>query len=451
MADYPDSLVSSKASDSGLHIQLHPLILLTISDHITRHAARCQQGPIVGALLGQHNGREVTLEHAFECLVTEGPNGEAQLPDSWFAERVQQFKDVHKAPALDLVGWWSTCPSTGPNAAHLPIHRQILQKHNESAVFLAFHPAEVAGGPSANGGKLPLTVYESVYEGENATANTNNMQVDGEEQPVLSIKFRELPYSVETGEAEMIGIDTVARTARNAAVYPTAESTSQSLSQAEPQSSTAQQPPPEETPQQQQPSAEPSVLLSPEEEELIASLNTRLNAIRTLESRISLIKSYVSSISTATSSSSTSTTTTTQPQSHSQTPTLSHPLLRNINACLSHLSLLTPPEQSALAAETRAQANDVHLVALLGQLSHSISNMRELGKRTAILNNARRTMAAARKAAPAGGIGPFGGTGGGGGRGGGGGGGGGGDLQMRMGLPGRYGDEIPFTGKTDGF
>lgn len=90
MAEHSTSLLSQKSSDSGLHIQLHPLILLTISDHITRHAARQQRGPIVGALLGQQNGREITLEHAFECIVVEGPNGEAQLSDGWFVERVQQ-------------------------------------------------------------------------------------------------------------------------------------------------------------------------------------------------------------------------------------------------------------------------------------------------------------------------------------------------------------------------
>lgn len=48
------------------------------------------------------------------------------------------------------------------------------------------------------------------------TESGKAMQVDGEEQS-LNIRFRELPYTVETGEAEMIGIDTVARTARNAA------------------------------------------------------------------------------------------------------------------------------------------------------------------------------------------------------------------------------------------
>ncbi|KNG82835.1 COP9 signalosome complex subunit 6 [Aspergillus nomiae NRRL 13137] len=352
MTEQLSSLVSQKSSDSGLHIQLHPLILLTISDHITRHAARLQQGPILGALLGQQNGREITLEHAFECIVEEGPNGEPQLPNEWFNERVKQFKDVHKVPALDIVGWWSTAPPSGPDATHLPIHRQILQDHNESAVFLAFHPSQVKGA-SANG------------------ESEKTMQVDGEEQS-LSIRFRELPYFVETGEAEMIGIDTVARTARNAAVEgPSALSAAKEVLK-------------KKTDKKEQPAD--TVVLSPEEEELIASLNTRLNAIRTLESRISLIKSYVASISPASEGGNQGNTT-------SSTATLSHPILRNINSLLSHLSLLSPQEQSAFSAEVLAQSNDVHLVALLGQLSSSINSMRELGKRTAILNNVRRTNA----------------------------------------------------------
>lgn len=85
------SLLSQKSSDSGLHIQLHPLVLLTISDHITRHAARRQQGPTIGALLGQQNGREITIEHVFECPVTDDTN-EAPLPVPWFEERLKQCK-----------------------------------------------------------------------------------------------------------------------------------------------------------------------------------------------------------------------------------------------------------------------------------------------------------------------------------------------------------------------
>jgi COP9 signalosome complex subunit 6 len=98
----PQCLVSQKSSDSGLHIQLHPLVLLTVSDQITRHAARQQHGPIIGGLLGQQNGREITLEHAFECPVTCGLNNEIILPAAWFEERLQQCTRNPSQDQLDL-------------------------------------------------------------------------------------------------------------------------------------------------------------------------------------------------------------------------------------------------------------------------------------------------------------------------------------------------------------
>jgi len=207
-----------KASDSGLQILLHPLVLLTISDHITRHTLRRQEGPIVGALLGQQNGHDISLEHAFDCKVVPADDGEVLLHQSWFEDRLQQFKDVHKAPALELVGWFTIAPTSGPQPEHLPIHRQILH-YNESAVLLAFHPSVMAEGMAA-GGKLPLTIYESMYEDESAAEQHGGeedkaMQVEGQE-PRVGLRFRELPYSVETGEAEMISVDFVARGGGNA-------------------------------------------------------------------------------------------------------------------------------------------------------------------------------------------------------------------------------------------
>lgn len=82
-------LSSQKSSDSGLQVALHPLVLLTISDYITRHTLRNQKGPVVGALLGQQNGREITIEHAFECLLIE-KDGETLLHKVWFEERLQR-------------------------------------------------------------------------------------------------------------------------------------------------------------------------------------------------------------------------------------------------------------------------------------------------------------------------------------------------------------------------
>lgn len=204
------SLLSThKSPSSDLDINLHPLILLTISDYITRHTLRGQTTPIVGALIGQQSGRSVSLEHAYECQIVQN-NGQIVLHEAWFKDRLQQYKDVHLAPALELVGWFTTTPITGPEGVHVPIHQQILHTYNETAVLLAFHPSNVLEG-AAVGGKLPLTIYESVYENNEG----QGMEIDGAEAP-LDLKFRELPYSVETGEAEMISVDFVARGGGNA-------------------------------------------------------------------------------------------------------------------------------------------------------------------------------------------------------------------------------------------
>ena len=213
------SLSTHKSSDSGLIIHLHPLVLLTISDYITRHILRKQTTPIVGALLGQQSGRSVSLEHAFEALLLRNEDEEFQLHEAWFKDRLQQYKDVHQAPALELVGWFTTAPTTGPEAIHVPIHQQILQNHNETAVLLAFHPAGVLEGRSASG-KLPLTIYESVFESGGDGADSMDT---GEKEAALELRFRELPYSIETGEAEMIGVDFVARGGGNATAVASSE------------------------------------------------------------------------------------------------------------------------------------------------------------------------------------------------------------------------------------
>ena len=112
-------------------------------------------------------------------------------------------------------------PASGPLPAQLPIHRQILHTYNESAVLLTFHPSFAAEG-STTGGKLPLTIYESVYEAETTgnaakSSEDRDKQMDVEiEAGQMTLRFRELPYTIDTGEAEMISVDFVARGGGNA-------------------------------------------------------------------------------------------------------------------------------------------------------------------------------------------------------------------------------------------
>ena len=83
-------LSSNKTSDSQLQVQLHPLVILTISDYVTRHVLRNQQGPIVGAIIGLQNGREITMEAAFECKTEQVNGDQVTLDAGWFHERLQQ-------------------------------------------------------------------------------------------------------------------------------------------------------------------------------------------------------------------------------------------------------------------------------------------------------------------------------------------------------------------------
>src|SRR5271170_4786620 len=224
-------LLSSKPSDSNLTVALHPLVLLTVSDQITRHQIRGLKAPVVGIILGQQKGREITAEHAFPASVIKDTTGQWILDQEWMERRIQQCqyiltcsgltllltskdKDVHKVPALDIVGWFSLCPKKGPTKDLVAVQKQIVNLYNETAILLAIHPDAIASSDPTNAnGKLPLSVYESVVEAEQIM-DEGSMQVDGEDAHHL--EFRILPYIVETDETEMIAIDYIAKGAGNA-------------------------------------------------------------------------------------------------------------------------------------------------------------------------------------------------------------------------------------------
>jgi COP9 signalosome complex subunit 6 len=104
---------------------------------------------------------------------------------------------------------------------------------------------------------------------------------------------------------------------------------------------------------------------------------------------VSLIKSYLLSLSEADFRSD-------SPKDETSPTQLSHPILRNINSLLSHLAILSPSEQSTFATELISQNNDVLLVSLLGQLGENIKAMREMGRRSEIVQGGRQ-VANARK------------------------------------------------------
>lgn len=327
-------------------------------------------------------------------------------------------KDVHKANSLDLVGWFTLTTPSGPAPNHLHIHEHLLAHHNDSTLLLAFHPSIAADAASRNG-KLPLSVYESHYEtASNAPDNhdkamrdaaTSTTEASSEVLP--KIRFRQLPYTIETGEAEMIAVDFVARGGANAtairdaapsaprAPRPTSAAGSDDVAQSKgkPRAKSSDA-------SDALGSAAPAavhvtpLMLSTEDDDAIASLMARANAVRMLRQRLALMRAYVASLPPGYL---------TEPDAappHRMAPDtrVSHPVLRSIASLLARLPLLSlecaPADGNVPAAaaippttlqERDAAAADAALVGLLGAMGGTLRGATEMGQRAGIVEAAR--------------------------------------------------------------
>ncbi|KAM0416278.1 hypothetical protein ACHAPD_005197 [Fusarium lateritium] len=358
----PANPLLSNQKSSELQAVLHPLVLLTISDYITRHTLRQQEGPIVGVLLGQQNGREITIEHAFEAHTRQEPSAQGGylLDGDRFSTRLEQ----------------------SPTPTILPIHNQILQGWNESAVLLGFHPEQVLD--HSVGGKLPLTIYESNYEVDDSkTDNDGEDKKMDDGEPTLKLKFKELPYSVETGETEMISMNYVAASGGNAAVAaPKDDKPSLSIESNGKGKRRLVESQDEETKDFAQ---EDDDALTPEEDEMIAALTAKANAIKMLQSRIRLLTTYLERLPPSYVNGDT-----TDPSSmETDYTTPSSTVLRQIQALVSRLDLVIPSDKASFEREMLHEANDVNLVRLLNGIVQNLGQARDVGKKFHVVETAK--------------------------------------------------------------
>ena len=305
------------------------------------------------------------------------------------------MKTVHKDRGLDFVGWYTLLPITGPTPRNLAIHQQFLEKYNESALLLGFHPEDVI--KHSVGGKLPLTIYESNEEHDEPKADQDGEDKKMEDgESTLKLKFREIPYSVETGEAEMISMDFVARGGGNATAEDPSERKPSVAAVESDVKGKKRIVPQTEAPREGGKEARPptaDVVLSREEEEMIAAITARANAIKMLHSRIQLIITYLERLPP------TYQTTDAAPAGNQEVinPTVdsrphtepSHTILRSIQALVSRLDLIVPSDLETFQAEMLREQNDVNLVNLLNEVMQSINDVREAGKKFSIVEGAK--------------------------------------------------------------
>ncbi|KAG6013440.1 hypothetical protein E4U43_007290 [Claviceps pusilla] len=398
-SETPKSLMSSQSKSSQLQVVVHPVVLFGLSDHVSRHFIRQQEGPIVGAILGQQNSREITMEHSFECHLRTAPevDGGYLLDHQRFSSRLEQMITVHKDRNLEFVGWYTLLPPSGPQSTDLPIHKQILDNWNDSAILLGFHCSEAGAQDVA--GKAPVTMYETIYEVDDRKTG----EQDGEDKTMqdgeatLQLRFRPVPYSIETDETELISMNYVAAGSGTATAVSTSakeDRTSQSIEafdkgkgkgkgkgkrrlvDADGDEAEAQSP------------DDAALDLTREEDEMIAALTAKANALKMLHARIRLLTAYLEGLPPSFLNGHTGSSTTEQSVEASQT-TPSHCILRQIRALVNRLDLVVPTDKEDFEAEMEKETNNVNLTNLMNNIMQSMSEASQTGKKFSIVDLAR--------------------------------------------------------------
>ncbi|KAA0194898.1 COP9 signalosome complex subunit [Fasciolopsis buskii] len=179
--DPPQDAGNVASGPCSVTVQLHPLVVLNISEHWTRNKVKENSPAVVvyGALLGKQEGHHVEITNSFELLLDE-PH--IAVNAEFYSTREAQCKQVY--PDLDIVGWYTT---GGAITESDELFNRQMQELNESLLIVKLDPLQTCGD------QLPVRIYESVVDN------------DGR------LHFRQVAYTLATDEAERIGIDCVAR------------------------------------------------------------------------------------------------------------------------------------------------------------------------------------------------------------------------------------------------
>ncbi|CCE30260.1 related to cop9 (constitutive photomorphogenic),subunit 6 [Claviceps purpurea 20.1] len=396
------SLMSSQSKSSLLQVVVHPLVLFGVSDHVSRHFIRQQEGPVVGAILGQQNGREITMEHTFECQLKKSSEavGGYLLDIGRFKSRLDQMTTVHMDRELGLVGWYTIVTGSGPLPVHVPINRQFLETFNDSALMLLFHGSDAGIGASA--GKIPATVYETIHEAEDREKGVTDGCDTRMWEPTLQARFRQVPFNIETEETELISMNYVAEGSGNASSataatgnredrpFPSIESTDRGSTGKGKGKRTLLEAESDEI--NIQSIDQGTADLTREEDEMIAALTTKANAVKMLHSRIRLLTTYLQHLPPSYINGHTMSSTIDTIGADQTTP--SHCILRQILALVNRLDLIVPTHKQEFEAELEREANNVSLTNLMSALVQSLNDARQVGKKLSAIEREKAAMRA---------------------------------------------------------
>ncbi|KAI9307202.1 maintenance of mitochondrial structure and function-domain-containing protein [Cunninghamella echinulata] len=175
-------------------VNIHPLVLLSATDHYNR-VAKDTKKRVVGVLLGQQKGKTVNVANSFAVPFEE----DEKDPSVWFLDHnyVEAMNDMFKKVNAKekMIGWYHSGPKL--RSSDLEIN-ELFKRYtsNPVLVIIDVKPKDV---------EIPTDAYFSIEEiKDDGTATTKT--------------FMHVPSEIVAEEAEEIGVEHLLRDIKDNAV-----------------------------------------------------------------------------------------------------------------------------------------------------------------------------------------------------------------------------------------
>ncbi|KAJ2726318.1 COP9 signalosome complex subunit 6 [Coemansia sp. Benny D115] len=218
---------------------VHPLVLLGISDQVTRMVAKSTGAADIkpqvaaGVLLGRQLESQHELLLTFEMKISDNAgSGAPEIDFEHLQISLMQTKLIF--PNHDVLGWYVVSSNTRVNDGIARLHQSFLGSF-PSALLMVFD--STLSGTEASGGSalaLPMVIYEtaSPMRVERSKLGFGSQMVEEDSDPeyyievtgdgsipleadmALASRLLPLHASVESGEAERIAVEHVANVSR---------------------------------------------------------------------------------------------------------------------------------------------------------------------------------------------------------------------------------------------
>ncbi|KAA1469313.1 Mov34-domain-containing protein [Dentipellis sp. KUC8613] len=176
------------AALAGTTVVVHPLVLLSVTDHHARSVSRNTSKRVVGVLLGQDNGKTINVANSFGIPFEEDEKDSRTwfLDHNYIEGMFDMFKKVNARERI--IGWYHTGPKLRASDIEInEVFKRIIPR--PVMVIVDVRPTTVG---------IPTDAYFAVEE----------IKDDGTETRKT---FLHAPSAIEAEEAEEIGVEHLLR------------------------------------------------------------------------------------------------------------------------------------------------------------------------------------------------------------------------------------------------